>query len=222
MSSSLLREALQSASHLLFPRLCEGCRQPLILQEDTLCMSCTFQLPQTEFYDKPDNEAAIRIAGRIPYQHATAFAYFTTDGLLQHLLHRLKYSGRKSIGIFLGRQAGYALKPLPWIASVDAIVPVPLHPRKESTRGYNQSELIARGMSEVLGISTPEHTLVRVRNTVSQTKTRSREERVTNMKDAFAVHSKAMLADKHVLLVDDVLTTGATLESASQALMQVP
>src|ERR1043166_5440297 len=114
MSFPFLREALQSASHLLFPRLCEGCRQPLILQEDILCMNCAFQLPRTDFHDKPDNEAAFRIAGRVPYQHATAFAYFTADGLLQHLLHRLKYSGRKSIGIYLGKQAGYALKASSW------------------------------------------------------------------------------------------------------------
>jgi ComF family protein len=217
----LIKETVQGAVHMLFPQLCEGCRVPLLYQERVLCMSCAFELPQTGFHDKADNEAALRIAGRIPYQNATSFAYFTAEGLLQHLLHRLKYSGRKTIGHYLGEQAAEALKTASWIKDIEAIVPVPLHPKKEAGRGYNQSAAIAAGMSKALGIPVRESALVRTRHTKSQTRM-SREERVLNVSHAFQLHPKARLEQQHVLLVDDVLTTGATVEAASLALLNVP
>jgi ComF family protein len=217
----LLRETLYGAVHMLFPQLCEGCRAPLLYQEKVLCMSCAFELPQTAFHDRADNEAALRIAGRIPYQNATSFAYFTAEGLLQHLLHRLKYSGRKTVGVYLGEQAGHSLKSASWIKDVEAISPVPLHHRKEAGRGYNQSAAIAAGLSRVLNIPVHENALVRTRHTESQTKM-SREERISNVKDAFRLHPKVQLQNHHVLLVDDVLTTGATVEAASDALLHVP
>lgn len=195
---------------------------PLLHQERVLCMLCAFQLPQTAFHHIADNEAALRIAGRIPYRNATAFGYFTNEGLLQHLLHRLKYSGKQAVGTYLGEQAGHALKSAPWIGDVEAVVPVPLHPKKEIKRGYNQSALIASGLAEVLNVPAHDSALIRQRHTESQAKTKSREERVLNVKDAFLLHPKAQLAGKHVLLVDDVLTTGATVEAASQALLGVP
>jgi ComF family protein len=218
---SLLPEIARSITHLLLPQLCAGCRIPLLHSERTLCMSCTLELPQTGFHDIADNEAAMRLAGRIPYQHATAFAYFAPDGLLQHLLHLLKYKGRKEVGIFLGKQAGYALEATSWIRSVDAIIPVPLHPKKEAARGYNQTALIAQGLSEALAIPVKEHALMRMRHTESQTR-KSREERVVNVKDAFSLSPKATLSGSHVLLIDDVLTTGATLEAASGPLVCAP
>ncbi len=216
---ALLKEVLHSAAHLLYPRLCEGCRLPLLGQERILCISCCFQLPQTGFHDTAGNEAALRIAGRVPYQHATSFAYFTADGLLQHLLHRLKYSGRKAIGTYLGEQAGYALKASQWINSIDGIIPVPLHPKKEQSRGYNQSNLLALGLSKVLNVPVFGEALMRTRYTGSQTKM-SREERVRNVKDAFILNPRSELCGRHALLIDDVLTTGATLESAAAALMK--
>jgi ComF family protein len=215
-ASALLREVMHGAVHLLFPRLCEGCRAPLLYEERVLCMSCVFELPQTGFHDKPDNEAALRIAGRIAYRHATAFAYFTVDGLLQHLLHRLKYAGRKSVGSYLGEQFGYALRAAPWIKDVDGIVPVPLHPEKEAKRGFNQSTVIAEGLSQVLGIPVYANALFRTRDTESQTR-KSREERIKNMQDAFQLNKEVLQANNHVLLIDDVLTTGATLEAAASA-----
>jgi ComF family protein len=221
MASSLLKELISGASHLLFPQLCEGCRTPLLHQERVLCMGCTYELPQTGFHHIPDNEAALRIAGRIPYKNATAFAYFSEDGLMQHLLHRLKYSGRKSIGKYLGQQAGYALKTAPWIGEVDAIVPVPLHPKKHSKRGYNQSAIIADGIAETLNIPVLAEVMIRTRHTDSQTK-KSREERIENVRDAFALSTKKTVNARHVLLVDDVLTTGATIEAAASTLLKSP
>ena len=179
------------------------------------------ELPQTGFHEIESNEAALRIAGRIPFQHASAFAYFTPDGLLQHLLHLLKYSGRKEVGIFLGAQAGFALRNVSWVRSLDAIIPVPLHAKKEAARGYNQTALIARGMGEVLSVPVMERTLIRTKHTASQTRM-SREERVQNVADAFQLSPGTCLTGRRVLLIDDVLTTGATLEAASAAFRGVP
>lgn len=218
---SIFGEALYGTAHLLFPRLCEGCGEALLRQEEVLCLACHTALPQTNFHHRADNEAALRIAGRIPFEHATAFAYFGAGGLLQHLLHRLKYQGRKGIGDYLGRQAGWALQSAPWLTTLNAIVPVPLHPRKQKLRGYNQSALIAEGMSAVLQLPVCENALSRTRHTESQT-LKSREERVLNVRDAFIADAALLPAAAHVLLVDDVLTTGATLEAASAALLSVP
>ncbi len=217
----IFQEAIYGASHLLFPRLCEGCREVLLRQEEVLCLGCQAELPLTDFSRRPENEAALRLAGRIPFAHATAFGYFSAGGLLQHLLHQLKYRGRKKIGNYLGTQAGWALKQNDWIDEIEGIVPVPLHPRKQSQRGFNQSILIAEGMSSVLHLPVMEQALLRTRHTESQTK-KNREERVLNVRDAFCADANALPAGTHVLLIDDVLTTGATFESAATALLQIP
>jgi len=187
--------------------------------EEVLCISCATHLPRTEFHNTPGNEAALRLAGRIPYIHATSFAYFTTDGLLQHLLHQLKYKGKKEVGIYLGKQFAYDLKQSEWSSELDFIIPIPLHPKKEATRGYNQSLLIAEGLSEILKIPVATSILLRPRHTESQTK-KTRTERLKNMENAFQLSGGGKLKNKHILLVDDVLTTGATLEASSLTLLK--
>lgn len=186
-----------------------------------MCMDCAFQMPCTDYHDNPGNETALRIAGRISYEYATSFAYFTAEGLLQHLLHRLKYAGRQGIGLYLGRQAGNALKASAWAAGIEAVVPIPLHPKKEAMRGFNQSALIAAGIASVLNIPVYPHALLRTRHTQSQT-TMTREERVLNVRDAFICSGQPRIPQTHLLLVDDVLTTGATLEAATHALLREP
>jgi predicted amidophosphoribosyltransferase len=139
-------------THLFFPRLCEGCAQPLISPEEVLCLSCFVSIPKTAYHDIADNETALRFAGRVPFQQATSFAYFTNEGLLQQLLHLLKYKNRKEIGQYLGKQFGYELLDSAWIKDIDMIVPVPLHVKKQAKRGFNQAAIIAEGMSAVLDI----------------------------------------------------------------------
>lgn len=208
-------------AHLFYPRLCDGCNKPLLPEEDILCLNCNvYNLPRTAYHHIADNETAMRFTGRIRFEKATSLAYFTPEGLLQHLLHRLKYEDRKDIGLFLGRQLGYDLQQLHWAAGMDMIVPVPLHKKKEAERGYNQSELVAQGMSEVLAIPVGAQLLQRVRYTESQTQ-KSRTERLENMKDAFEAGT-SLKPGLHILLIDDVLTTGATLEAAAMALLAVP
>lgn len=214
----LLKEVTQGLIHLLYPRLCEGCATPLLQQEQVLCLNCLLQLSKTNFHNDENNETALRFAGRVAVQRATSYAHFINDGLLQHLLHRLKYKGQKEIGLFLGRQFAYDLQQTNWIAGIDLLIPVPLHPKKQAVRGYNQSTLIAEGMSAVLKIPVQNNTLKRLRYTESQTQ-KSRTERMDNMRNAFAITNVQALQDKHVLLIDDVLTTGATLEACAQPLL---
>ncbi len=205
-------------SHLFFPVVCEGCDKPLVGAEEILCISCAAQLPETGFHNYEGNEAALRLAGRIPFINATAFAHFTDDGLLQHLLHGLKYQQKKGTALYLGRLFGQQLLETAWIKNIDVIIPVPLHPKKEAKRGFNQSSIIADGMAKVLGIPVSTTGLLRTRETESQTQ-KSRTERVANMKDAFRINPNELLKHKHILICDDVLTTGATIEACALALL---
>jgi ComF family protein len=218
----MLKEMAEGLSHLIYPRLCEGCSKPLLAEEEVLCLNCNvYHLPRTAYHHIADNETAMRFAGRVDVEKATSLAYFTPDGLLQHLLHSLKYDGKKYIGTYLGKQLAYDLKQINWQLGVDAIVPVPLHPDKEALRGYNQSQLLAEGMAEVWGIPVLNTAIKRVKNTESQTQ-KSREERIENMQGAFVAHQQLDIAGKHMLLIDDVLTTGATLEACANALKSAP
>jgi ComF family protein len=219
--SSVLAQLREGITHLFFPRLCEGCASALLTTEQVLCLSCAQQLPETGYHHIADNDTALRFAGRVPYSYATSFAWFTADGLLQHLLHRLKYRGRGEIGTYLGHTFATSLSPVPWIHEVDLIIPVPLHPAKKAARGYNQAALIAGGLGERLRIATSDKLLLRIRETESQTQ-KSRTERVNNMAGAFRISNAGALAGKHILLCDDVLTTGATLEACAHALQAAP
>ena len=220
MPASKLKSWGYELMQLFFPRLCEGCSQSLMRQEKVLCIGCTAELPLTNYHDQSSNDSTLRFAGRLPFEKATSLAYFTPEGLLQHLLHQLKYKDKQEVGIYLGEHLGYGLRGTEWIAHLDAIIPVPLHPQKEAARGYNQAKLIAEGMAEVLSIPVVDSVLYRRRHTESQTK-KSRTERIDNMKDVFAVRKPEMLNNKHVLLVDDVLTTGATLEACALTLSAI-
>jgi len=211
-----LQQAAYGLSHIFYPRACEGCRRPLLKAEQVLCLHCLDLLPRTLHAHIPQNETAMRLAGRFPFVAAASFAWFTSEGLMQHLLHGLKYKGKRETGIFLGRQFAADLRTASWIPAIDLIIPVPLHRRKAAIRGYNQSELIAEGIGEELRIPVSGNILYRVRNTDSQTK-KSREDRAENMRDAFEL--KRFPEGRHVLLLDDVLTTGATLEACALTLL---
>lgn len=206
--------------HFIYPSLCEGCGKTLLLQEEVLCIECVALLPLTMYHRIAENQTTQRFAGRIAFQNATSLAYYTKDGLLQHLLQEFKYRGNKRVGSFLGKKLGIALKKESWSSSIDVIVPVPLHVKKTKSRGYNQSEIIAQKVAEILNISIDNLNLIRIKNTDTQT-SKSRVERADNMKKAFLVKESSAFAGKHILLLDDVLTTGATIEGCVAALSTV-
>ena len=207
--------------HLVLPRLCAGCGAPLLEGERLVCLGCSLELPLTGFQTDAENDAAARLAGRFPYVRAASYLHFAEDSLTQHLIHALKYKRRAGIGVELGRSFGEALHEVAWTKGIDLIAPVPLHPKKEAARGFNQSALIAEGLSEVLRIPHDIRALRRTRPTESQTR-KTRAERIENVADAFAVRRPQKLEGKHILLVDDVLTTGATIEACAAAVLAIP
>lgn len=215
----LLQNLFSGARHLLFPRLCCGCQKPLLPAEKMVCLICAPELSPTGYHHAPMNETMLRINGRFPLERATSFSYFAQDGLIQHLLHLIKYSRRDDLAFELGEIFGAELKATGFLEGMDALVPVPLHFRKQWKRGYNQSERMAAGIEEATGIPVKERILKRTRHTESQT-SKTAAERVLNVKDAFQVRPTTKFSGNHFLLLDDVLTTGATLESCATALLK--
>jgi ComF family protein len=217
--AATLTPVLRGLGHMFFPPLCQHCRAQLTAQEAVLCTTCEVLLPETNFHTLPDNAAARLFYGRVAIENVTSLAYFADGGMMQVLLHGLKYDNRKTTGTWLGNRLGYRIATGSWGADIDYIVPVPLHPAKEAQRGYNQSEFIARGIGQATSCDVRTDILARQRKTDSQTR-KTRVQRVENMAGAFAVTNSNTITGRHLLLCDDVLTTGATLEACALALKQ--
>jgi ComF family protein len=197
---------------LLYPKLCEACGCTLNEQERICCLSCLYHLPRTGYWKEPGNPLEKLFWGRVPIEHACALFFFGKGSRYRKLMHKLKYKGKREIGVELGRLLGKELKNAPLYQTIEMIIPVPLHPKKLRLRGYNQSEQIAKGIAQITGWEVNTSALIRTRFTETQTR-KSRQERWDNVADAFALQDAAALTNRRVLLVDDVLTTGATLEA---------
>ncbi len=206
---------------LFFPQLCAGCNSPLVKGEDILCLNCLADLPRNDFSDGKESPFALTFLGRIDYCYAASYYCFDKGGRVQHLLHELKYKGRKDIGFKLGLMFGFELDQQPQFTQIDAIIPVPLHPRKQRSRGYNQSTEICRGISQSMNRPLILGNLIRKVYTSTQT-TKGRYERWENVSGIFSVKNSKTLLGKHILLVDDVVTTGATIEACSEPLLKIP
>ncbi len=204
---------------LLYPQLCVGCGKDLYFHERALCSICKAHLPKTYYHSFPQNPITELFQGRLPLEHATAGYYFNKGALMQSVLHQLKYKKRPDIGVELGKHYGYVLRQAKAYKTIDVVVPVPLHPKKQRMRGYNQSEKIAEGLAQSLHCKLVTNALVRNTFTDSQTR-KNKEERWQNVQGKFSLKTPEAIAGKHVLLVDDVITTGATLEACAHALLQ--
>ena len=215
------RDWLYSILNLFYPRVCAACGETLLKDEETVCLKCRYTLPFTGYENHADNPLAQVFYGRVRFHAVTACFFFAKSGKVQHLIHELKYKNNPEAGIFLGQELGKTIKDAPLFQGIDYLIPVPLHPRREKQRGYNQSLLIAQGINEVTGIPIGDKYLIRAIYTTTQTK-KSAEERHKNVKDIFEVRFPEELEGKHVLLIDDVLTTGATLESCAHQLENIP
>jgi ComF family protein len=219
MIISTLKKATEGLLHLFYPQLCASCNRPLHRDENSLCLHCILKLPRTGFHNHNENKAANIFIGRVPIEHATSFVYFTKDGIVQDLLHTFKYKGKKDVGRLLGMLLASELKSTDWINQIDSIIAVPLHKRKERQRGFNQADIFAESIAKELSIPYLKNSVVRTKFTDSQT-TKSRLERIENVSGIFSLVKKQDLKNKHILLVDDVLTTGATLESCALELLK--
>jgi len=206
---------------LIFPKICAGCGNSLWKHEEVICRICEYHLPKTNFHLDPENAITRLFWGRVNIEHGTAFLWFNKGSMVQKIVHQLKYKGKKEIGVYFGEQYGLVLQTIFSYHSVDAIIPVPLHKKKYMQRGYNQSESFAIGLSKSMKIPVERHLLMRLKATETQTR-KSRFNRYQNVKDTFITGNPAPFLGKHLLLVDDVITTGATLESCVLALQEIP
>ena len=207
-------------THLLYPELCVACGGDLPAATRCFCLRCRAQLYPADMHLVQDNEFIKRLWGRLKIESGAAAYYFTRQSPIRMAVHHLKYKNKPEIGVMIGREFGQKLRESAFFNSIDALIPVPLHTRKERLRGYNQSAVFAQGLAEALDV--PMLSGVLVRRTFSETQTnKKRMERFQNVGEIFAVEKPHAIEGKHLLLVDDVLTTGATLEVCGQALLAV-
>jgi ComF family protein len=204
--------------NLLFPRSCVVCNGGLVKGEESVCTMCNSRMPRTNYHLQADNEVEQRFWGKVEIERATSYFFYTKGSDYRHILFKLKYHGYKELGEVMGRYMAKELLDSDFFQGIDLIIPVPLHSKKRKTRGYNQSEWVAVGLSRASGIPMDLNTLIRVVANSTQTR-KSVFERWENVKDVFQVSCPENVCGKHVLLVDDVLTTGATLLSCATVLV---
>jgi ComF family protein len=200
--------------------VCRSCYREISNREQYICFTCLTELPFTQFALSDNNPIDKNFYGRVPIEAAMSLLYFTPASMVQNLIHQVKYKGQEKLAIYLGKLMGRALLSAPRFHQIDLILPLPLFKNREKQRGYNQSALLGRGISEVTGIPVNEKVLKRVKSSSSQTR-KSREERWENVEGLFTLSDPVPLENKSILLVDDVMTTGATLDACSSALQKV-
>lgn len=210
---------LQDLRDIVYPDLCLACDEPLRSSEKIICLRCQLELPKTDYADFRENPVAKKFWGKVPVAHAMALYHFHKSSRIQNLMHALKYKGRKDVGIKLGNLLGFQLFKNDLFNSVDYITSVPLHREKEIKRGYNQANLIGEGLSEILEIPFASSILRKTKFTDSQTK-KNRIQRWENVKEIFQLEEENTIKGKHILLIDDVITTGSTLEACTAELIK--
>lgn len=216
----LIKDWLYSFISLLFPRCCVVCGRSLAKGEECICAMCNINLPRTNYHLQKDNQVEQLFWGKIPLERATSFFFYRKGSDFRQILHQLKYGGQKEIGAIMGRYMASELTVSGFFEGIDVIIPVPLHKRKQRIRGYNQSEWIARGISAVTGIRIDTEVIVRRKHTDTQTR-KSTFERWENVDGIFELHHAESLKGKHLLVVDDVLTTGATTVACASGLVEI-
>ena len=214
---AIIKDIASDFLGLFYPELCLSCRKQLVRGEDFLCTECLIAIARTDFHLRRDNSLEQAFWGRCNIERAAAFSVYNRGSRVRTLIHMMKYRGRKDLGISLGKLYGSYLKESTFMSDIDFMVPVPLHPSRLRSRGYNQSEFIASGLSEATGVPVLTDILKRVAKASSQTKS-GRYERWENVGGVFAVSKPGRISGRHILVVDDVITTGSTMEACVNAL----
>ena len=208
---------LKDFIHLIYPNLCVGCHLEAVTHDELFCAACEVKLPLTDFHMISDNEAMQRVVGNYVFSLGCSMFRFYPGGMVQNIIHQIKYNGQTHLAFRLGKRYGHVLKNHERLHNLSFIVPVPLHKNRQRSRGYNQSKYFADGLSASLNIPVSTKLVTRIKDTASQT-AKSRNERLRTMQDAFAVKPNLIKGKCHLLLVDDVLTTGSTLEAIATTL----
>ena len=209
---------LSDFTGLFFPEYCLGCSSGLVKGEEILCTRCILDLPRTGYQLTDENPIKEKFIGRLPVKYATAFLKFRKTGLVQHLLHQLKYNHHPEVGRRLGIFFGKEMKGAGLANEFDIIIPMPLHRSRQVKRGYNQSTMFAEGLMNSLGVPYNDTAAVRKNNTSTQTR-KNKAERWENVNLAFSVRDPGAIRNKRMLLVDDIITTGASIEACGQELV---
>lgn len=215
----LLKNIFADTLHLFYPHTCTGCGSDIIEKDNLLCLECIATLPHTNSAQHAGNSTEKIFWGRLPVSAAYSEFYFAKETPVQHLIHQLKYKNNQEVGVFMGEMMGKNLVNSNRFANIDLIIPLPLYPDKEHKRGYNQSAVIAKGIANIMNIPVITGNVIRRKPTETQTR-KHRTERWENVSDSFIVKNPEQLKAKKILLVDDVITTGATLEACGQAILQ--
>lgn len=209
---------LQDILHLFFPKICITCESKLLQSEKIICTLCRHDLPIICYKDYKDNKITKAFYGRIPIEKANSFLFYRKDGKTKDLIHALKYKGNQEVGTFIGNWFGSILKKSNEFTDIDCIIPVPLHPKKQKKRGYNQLTTFGITLSKHLEKPYIDDFLIRISTSKTQT-FKQRFERFSNNDTKFSIPNLSTLKNKHIIVIDDVITTGATLESCCKELL---
>jgi len=215
----IIQNTWGSLIHTLYPRLCHGCNSLPAVKEGIFCVSCLAAMPFTDHFQLAENKVTMHFWGRIPLKFGAALLNFRSKSIVQNIIHGLKYEHKKEIGLNLGVLAGERLLNSKNFVKPDILIPVPLHKSKEILRGYNQSYVFGQGVSDLIDVPVSKDAVIKFSKTDSQTG-KSRTDRVLNVSKTFKIDHPEILKDKHVMIVDDVVTTGATVEAVAIKLLE--
>lgn len=215
-----LQQSIGYLRKLVFPDICICCWEKAPVQNGNFCIMCLSELPFTDHFEFDENRVTKKFWGIAQVENGASLLYFDKGSLVREMIHKMKYNNKPSIANALGRRAGEKMLATTVFNDIDVIIPVPLHKKRRAQRGYNQSEVFARGISEVTSIPVAVDVLLKTYHTTTQTD-KSRYERFENVRDSFLLENIEKIKGRHILLVDDVITTGATMDACLHILEAV-